>query len=77
MGSFGSQPQWLASQGWVVFEPNYRGSSNGGNAFQSAIWNDAGAGPGRDVWQAWTSLSSAGSPTRRRWRCQGGPMGAT
>ena len=48
-GSFGSQPQWLASQGWVVFEPNYRGSNNGGNAFQAAIWNDAGAGPGRDV----------------------------
>jgi dipeptidyl aminopeptidase/acylaminoacyl peptidase len=49
MSSFGSQPQWLAAQGWVVFEPNYRGSSNGGNAFQAAIWNDAGAGPGRDV----------------------------
>lgn len=46
---FGSRPQWLASHGWVVFEPNYRGSSNLGNAFQAAIWNDAGAGPGRDV----------------------------
>ena len=49
MNSFHSQPQWLASHGWVVFEPNYRGSNNGGNAFQAAIWNDAGAGPGRDV----------------------------
>jgi dipeptidyl aminopeptidase/acylaminoacyl peptidase len=49
MSSFGSRPQWLASHGWVVFEPNYRGSNNGGNAFQAAIWNDAGAGPGRDV----------------------------
>ncbi|MBI3680007.1 MAG: S9 family peptidase [Acidobacteria bacterium] len=46
---FGPRPQWLAAQGWVVFEPNYRGSSNLGNAFQAAIWNDAGAGPGRDV----------------------------
>jgi dipeptidyl aminopeptidase/acylaminoacyl peptidase len=41
--------QLFAAQGWVVFEPNYRGSDNLGNAFQAAIWNDAGAGPGRDV----------------------------
>ena len=41
--------QLLASRGWVIFEPNYRGSDNLGNAFQAAIWNDAGAGPGRDV----------------------------
>jgi dipeptidyl aminopeptidase/acylaminoacyl peptidase len=47
--SFSSRAQLLAAQGWVVFEPNYRGSDNLGNAFQSAIWNDAGAGPGRDT----------------------------
>jgi dipeptidyl aminopeptidase/acylaminoacyl peptidase len=47
--AFSSRAQLLASQGWIVFEPNYRGSDNRGNAFQSAIWNDAGAGPGRDV----------------------------
>jgi dipeptidyl aminopeptidase/acylaminoacyl peptidase len=41
--------QLLASHDWVVFEPNYRGSDNLGDAFQGAIWNDAGAGPGRDV----------------------------
>jgi len=46
---FNPRSQWLASHGWIVFEPNYRGSSNLGNAFQAAIWNDAGAGPGRDV----------------------------
>jgi dipeptidyl aminopeptidase/acylaminoacyl peptidase len=49
VASFGPRAQWLASHGWVVFEPNYRGSNNGGNAFQAAIWNDAGSGPGRDV----------------------------
>ena len=43
------RPQLFAAQGWVVFEPNYRGSDNLGNAFQAAIYNDAGAGPGRDV----------------------------
>ena len=47
--AFSSRAQLLAAQGWVVFEPNYRGSDNRGNAFQSAIWNDTGAGPGRDV----------------------------
>lgn len=47
--AFSSRAQLLAAQGWVVFEPNYRGSDNKGNAFQAAIWNDAGDGPGRDV----------------------------
>lgn len=47
--TFSSRAQLLAANGWVVFEPNYRGSDNLGNAFQAAIWNDAGDGPGRDV----------------------------
>lgn len=47
--AFSPRAQLMAAQGWVVFEPNYRGSDNLGNAFQAAIWNDAGAGPGRDV----------------------------
>ena len=46
---FSARTQWLASHGWVVFQPNYRGSDNLGNEYQAAIWNDAGAGPGRDV----------------------------
>ena len=46
---FSARVQWLASHGWVVFQPNYRGSDNLGNDYQAAIWNDAGAGPGRDV----------------------------
>jgi len=35
--------------GYVCSPPNYRGSDNLGNAYQRAIWNDAGDGPGRDV----------------------------
>jgi dipeptidyl aminopeptidase/acylaminoacyl peptidase len=42
-------PQLLAAQGWVVFQPNYRGSDNLGNRAMRAILMDAGAGPGRDV----------------------------
>ena len=47
--AFSSRAQLLAAQGWTVFEPNYRGSDNLGNAFQAAINGDSGAGPGRDV----------------------------
>jgi dipeptidyl aminopeptidase/acylaminoacyl peptidase len=39
----------MAARGWLVFSPNYRGSSTQGKAFQSAVINDAGEGPGRDV----------------------------
>lgn len=39
----------LAARGYVVFAPNFRGSDNGGNAFQSAVFDDAVAGPGRDI----------------------------
>jgi len=47
--SFAFLPQLMATHGYVVFSPNYRGSDNLGNAYQRAIWNDAGDGPGRDV----------------------------
>jgi dipeptidyl aminopeptidase/acylaminoacyl peptidase len=46
---FSPFPQLLAARGYLVFEPNYRGSDNLGNAYQRAIVNDAGEGPGRDV----------------------------
>jgi dipeptidyl aminopeptidase/acylaminoacyl peptidase len=41
--------QIMAAQGWLVFSPNYRGSSTQGDAFQSAVIDDAGEGPGHDV----------------------------
>lgn len=41
--------QLMAARDCVIFEPNYRGSENLGNAYTHAIWNDAGDGPGRDV----------------------------
>jgi len=46
---FSFLPQFVAAHDFVVFEPNYRGSENLGNAYTHAIWNDAGDGPGRDV----------------------------
>lgn len=47
--SYSILPQMFASEGYIVFQPNYRGSDNLGQAFQVAIVGDAGAGPGRDV----------------------------
>ncbi len=58
--SFSARSQFLAAQGWIVFEPNYRGSDNLGNKYMSAIWNDAGAGPGRDVMSGVEYLKSRG-----------------
>ncbi|MEO7964136.1 MAG: S9 family peptidase [Gemmatimonadaceae bacterium] len=46
---FSTRNQLMAGKGFVVFEPNYRGSDNHGNALFSAVYRDHGAGPGRDV----------------------------
>jgi dipeptidyl aminopeptidase/acylaminoacyl peptidase len=57
---FAFLPQLLASHGYVVFSPNYRGSDNINNAYQRAIWNDAGDGPGRDVMAGIDALKQQG-----------------
>lgn len=41
--------QIIAARGYLVFRPNYRGSDNLGDAYEHAIFNDGGAGPGRDI----------------------------
>jgi dipeptidyl aminopeptidase/acylaminoacyl peptidase len=46
---FALLPQLFAAHGWVVLQPNYRGSDNLGDRYTRGIMNDAGAGPGRDV----------------------------
>jgi dipeptidyl aminopeptidase/acylaminoacyl peptidase len=52
--------QLLAAEGMVVFQPNYRGSDNLGNAYQRTIFNDAGDGPGRDVMAGLAALEQRG-----------------
>ncbi|MGA2847154.1 MAG: S9 family peptidase, partial [Candidatus Acidiferrales bacterium] len=53
-------PQLLASHGYVVFEPNYRGSDNLGNKYERAIVNDGGDGPGRDIMAGIAALEKQG-----------------
>ena len=52
--------QSLAAQGWLVIEPNYRGSDNEGNAFQTAILGHASSGPGRDIIAGVEALKARG-----------------
>src|SRR5215467_3943486 len=58
--TFSAQAQLMAAKGWVVFQPNYRGSDQIGNQYQHAITNDAGAGPGRDVMAGLEALKARG-----------------
>ena len=58
--SFSSFSQVIAADGYLVFEPNYRGSDNLGNAYQRAIYRDAGAGPGRDVMAGLSTIEKMG-----------------
>jgi dipeptidyl aminopeptidase/acylaminoacyl peptidase len=48
-GRFSPLPQLLAARGYLVFEPNYRGSTNLGDRYQHAIYRNTGQGPGEDV----------------------------
>jgi dipeptidyl aminopeptidase/acylaminoacyl peptidase len=52
--------QLIAAQGWLVFEPNYRGSDNFGNDYGHAIVDDSGDGPGRDVFAGIEMLKKRG-----------------
>jgi len=47
--SFSTLPQLLSAHGFFVFQPNYRGSINLGDAYQHAIFRDTGEGPGKDI----------------------------
>jgi dipeptidyl aminopeptidase/acylaminoacyl peptidase len=48
-GEIGPLRDLFAADGYLVFEPNYRGSDNMGNAHMHAIFGDPGVGPDSDV----------------------------
>ena len=47
--SFETLRQLFAGRGYLVFQPNYRGSDNLGNEHEHAIYQDPGVGPGNDA----------------------------
>jgi dipeptidyl aminopeptidase/acylaminoacyl peptidase len=47
--SFETLRQLFAGRGYIVFQPNYRGSDNLGNEHEHAIYQDPGVGPGHDA----------------------------
>lgn len=53
---FNPSVQLKAARGYIVFQPNYRGSDNMGYRFSEAINGDAGEGPGRDVMRGLAEL---------------------
>ncbi len=48
-GEIGPLRDLFSAHGFLVFEPNYRGSDNLGNAHEHAIYRDPGKGPDSDV----------------------------
>ncbi len=55
--------QWsglAASQGWLVFQPNYRGSSGYGDAFLAQIVPEIVSRPGKDILQGVDALVEGG-----------------
>ncbi len=57
---FSPLTQLLSAAGFLVFEPNYRGSTNLGDAYQHAIFRDTGAGPGQDVMAGLAAVEKLG-----------------
>jgi len=57
---FDFQAQLLAARGWLVLEPNYRGSDNLGYAYQHAVLYDPDDGPGKDVMAAVEAVKAKG-----------------
>lgn len=65
----------MAAEGWLVFSPNYRGSSNQGMAFQSAVLGDPGEGPARDVMSGVEHLKGLGIVDDKRMAVSGWSYG--
>lgn len=57
---FSALVQLLAGKGFFVFQPNYRGSTNLGDAYQHAIYRDTGEGPGKDVMAGLARIEETG-----------------
>jgi dipeptidyl aminopeptidase/acylaminoacyl peptidase len=50
----------VSAHGYLVFQPNYRGSDNLGDAYMYATWNDGGDGPGKDIMAGLAAVEKLG-----------------
>jgi len=57
---FDAYMQLMASHGYVIFRPNYRGSDNLGNTYERGFEYDAADGPGRDIMAGIAALEKQG-----------------
>jgi len=57
---FESLAQLMAARGWLVLQPNYRGSDNLGLAYQRGVLYDADEGPGKDIMAALDAVRARG-----------------
>jgi dipeptidyl aminopeptidase/acylaminoacyl peptidase len=73
--SFDFQAQLLAARGWLVLEPNYRGSDNLGYAYQHAVLYDPDEGPGKDIMAAVQAVEAKGSVDETRLAVSGWSYG--
>ncbi len=67
--------QYLVSRGYVVIDPNYRGSTGFGRAFQEANRMDLGGGDLDDIVEARTFLVNTGFVAPDRVAVEGGSYG--
>jgi dipeptidyl aminopeptidase/acylaminoacyl peptidase len=68
--------QLLAARGWLVLEPNYRGSNNLGARYQRAVGGDKLRGPGTDIDAAIGAVRKLGILDERRMAVSGWSYGA-
>ena len=64
--SFDVEAQIMSGRGWLVFQPNYRGSSGQGERYQAAVIHDLTAGSGRDIMAGVAAISKRGIVDEKR-----------
>jgi dipeptidyl aminopeptidase/acylaminoacyl peptidase len=74
--TFDALAQLMAARGWLVLEPNYRGSNNLGARYQRAVGGDKLRGPGTDVDAALAAVRALGIVDDARLAVSGWSYGA-
>jgi dipeptidyl aminopeptidase/acylaminoacyl peptidase len=73
--AYSSFAQLLAARGWLVLQPNYRGSDNLGLAYQRGVLYDADEGPGKDIMAALAAVIARGIVDDRKMAVSGWSYG--